>query len=52
MFLTGLADFYIDYEVTRTLAYGFEFNTFTLGELAQGIVDRGVSIVESILGIF
>ncbi len=52
MFLTGLADFYIDYDVTRTLAYGFELDTFTLGELAQGCVDRAVSLVESILSIF
>lgn len=52
MFLTGLADFYIDYDVVRTLAYGFSIDTFTLGELAQGCVDRAVSIIESILSIF
>ena len=52
MFLTGLADFYIDYDVVRTLKYGFDINTFTLGELAQGCVDRAVSLVESILQIF
>ncbi len=52
MFLTGLADFYIDYDVVRTLKYGFDIDTFTLGELAQGCVDRAVSIVESVLQLF
>ncbi len=37
MFLTGLADLYIDYDVVRTLAYGFSFNTQTLSEILHNL---------------
>jgi hypothetical protein len=36
-FLTGIANAYVKYDVTRTLAYGFSFDTKTLSELLKGV---------------
>ena len=36
-FLTGIANAYVKYDVTKTLAYGFSFNTKTLSELIKGL---------------
>lgn len=37
MFLTGLAKFYIDYDVKRTLSYGFHFKTKSLKEMIKDL---------------
>lgn len=37
LFLTGIADAYFDYDVTRTLAYGFSFDTQSLLEMLGNI---------------
>ncbi len=52
MFLTGIADAYFKYDVTRTLAYGFSFDTKTLGELIAGAVDTGAQIISTIMNLF
>jgi|GEM_PF-2120442 len=36
-FLTGIADAYVDYDVVRTLKYGFSFDTQTLTEIMNNL---------------
>ena len=50
MFLTGIADAYFQYDVTRTLAYGFSFDTKTLGELLVGAAETVGNIFSALFG--
>jgi hypothetical protein len=51
MFLLGLADLYIKYDVTRELAYGFSFDTKSLLEMAQNLIDFVLNLLGGIGGI-
>lgn len=37
MFLTGIADVWCSLDVTRTIAYGFKFDTQTLSEIISNL---------------
>jgi hypothetical protein len=50
MFLLGLADLYIKYDVTKELAYGFSFDTKSLLEMAQNLVDFLFGILGNLFG--
>lgn len=52
MFLTGIADAYFSYDVTRDLAYGFSFDTKNLLEMFADAISTGAAIIDTILGIF